>query len=125
MRASVEKLRAQLEAFSAEEVREKITQAQMRLQGEALLPALCERFGLDAESSLLILEEAVGAAADMDEVEFALNGIAASWVGESIAWLDAVRRIEASGKKPVRLSSVLEQMSEAVGRTSVLASRPR
>lgn len=121
MKATIPRLREQLALFDADEIRQKLVKADIRLRTEARLPEIRSRYDIDANTALLILDEAVAAGDDEDEVAFALEGIAASWVGESDAWLEAARRVDARlGEKGVSLAEVVgratTEMAKIMGR---------
>lgn len=125
MRATVAKLRAQLEAFDAAEVRTRVTHAQLRIGLEAELPSVCELYDIDEETGVRLAAEAAELANDPQEASFVLRGIAATWAGESTAWEEAVARVRSRMSEPaVRLTDVLEKVGSAFGQ-AVLSSGPR
>lgn len=99
--------------FDEEEVRERFVKADLRLRAEVRLIEIRTRYDIDENTALLILDEAVACGNTDEEVTFALDGIAASWVGESSAWSEAASRVDARLGEPG--TSLVELLGKAQG----------
>lgn len=103
--------------FDAAEIRRKLAKADLRVRAEARLLGIRLRYDINSRTAMLILDEAVQAGNDDDEVAFALEGIASSWVGESDAWAEAARRVDArAGEQVPSLAHVVQEMTKIIGR---------
>jgi hypothetical protein len=128
MNDAAEKIRAQLASFDPDEVRRKMAEAEVRLKFEnEYLPEIQRRYCIDPNTALVILDETLVEGGSEERILTTLHEIAASWVGESRARVDAAKRVDARlGEKMTSLRSAMVSISEAmagVAASGVLPSR--